>query len=274
MNAALNASRHLPLDQLTPSTFALGDLAVRLCEISRELEDGCGVYRLEGLPVALYPAEDLRTAFAGIGSHLGVLLDQNGARGMLREIRDSSATGGQRVDSAAALGWHNDRADRVGLLCVQRAARGGLSKLASAAAVHNEMLRRCPDLLDTLFNDYQRFAPGDEVGKTSGLYSMPVFQMSGGRLSVHYSRTYIEQAANLPGSTPLTERQVAALDALVECAEALQFEMPLTPGDMQFLNNHVTLHGRTAFEDGSRDGQTRLLYRLWLSTTANGGWKA
>ena len=35
-------------------------------------------------------------------------------------------------------------------------------------------------------------------------------------------------------------------------------------GDMQFLNNHVIYHARTAYEDdvGSRG---RLLHRLWLS---------
>ena len=48
-------------------------------------------------------------------------------------------------------------------------------------------------------------------------------------------------------------------------AEELAFATRLEPGDMQFLNNHVIYHARTAFEDDAARGQVRLLYRLWLS---------
>jgi hypothetical protein len=41
--------------------------------------------------------------------------------------------------------------------------------------------------------------------------------------------------------------------------------MTLAPGDLQFLNSHITYHGRTAFEDDKQSGQDRLLLRLWLS---------
>src|SRR5262249_60234750 len=42
-------------------------------------------------------------------------------------------------------------------------------------------------------------------------------------------------------------------------------EMELEPGDIQLLNNHVTYHARTSFEDDEASGRDRLLYRLWLS---------
>ena len=48
-------------------------------------------------------------------------------------------------------------------------------------------------------------------------------------------------------------------------AQELSFEMTLEPGDLQFLNSHVTYHGRTPFEDDKATGQDRLLLRLWLS---------
>ncbi len=41
--------------------------------------------------------------------------------------------------------------------------------------------------------------------------------------------------------------------------------MELRAGDIQLLNNHVTYHARTAFEDDEQSGRDRLLYRLWLS---------
>jgi hypothetical protein len=52
---------------------------------------------------------------------------------------------------------------------------------------------------------------------------------------------------------------------LMALAGELAFEMTLEPGDIQFLNSHVTYHGRTPFEDDSAAGQDRLLYRVWLA---------
>ena len=43
-------------------------------------------------------------------------------------------------------------------------------------------------------------------------------------------------------------------------------EMLLEPGDIQFLNSHVTYHARSEFDDDPRPRYKRLLYRLWLST--------
>ena len=41
--------------------------------------------------------------------------------------------------------------------------------------------------------------------------------------------------------------------------------MDLRPGDMQLLNNHVTLHNRTAYEDYPEPERRRDLIRLWLN---------
>ena len=41
--------------------------------------------------------------------------------------------------------------------------------------------------------------------------------------------------------------------------------MDFRPGDIQFLNNYVILHTRTAFQDGREPGERRLLLRLWLN---------
>lgn len=41
--------------------------------------------------------------------------------------------------------------------------------------------------------------------------------------------------------------------------------MYLEPGDMQVLNNHVTLHSRTEFVDHDQPALKRCLFRLWLA---------
>ena len=47
--------------------------------------------------------------------------------------------------------------------------------------------------------------------------------------------------------------------------EDMRLDMMLEPGDMQFCNNYVTSHARTAFEDWPEPERRRLMVRLWLS---------
>jgi alpha-ketoglutarate-dependent taurine dioxygenase len=47
--------------------------------------------------------------------------------------------------------------------------------------------------------------------------------------------------------------------------------MDLRPGDMQFLNNHVIMHARTAFEDYPEPARRRDLIRVWLNQDRGSG---
>jgi hypothetical protein len=153
----------------------------------------------------------------------------------------------------------------VGLLCVRQAKAGGVSKLCSSAAVHNAMLARRPDLLALLFQDIWRSRLGEESDKAETVYPLPIFGLRDGQLTSHYSLTYIEAAQMVRGVPTLTAAQREAIDLLMALAEELCFEMILEPGDLQFINSHVTYHGRTPFEDDKASGHDRLLLRLWLS---------
>ena len=85
------------------------------------------------------------------------------------------------------------------------------------------------------------------------------------RSPARYSRTYVEQAQEY-GSVPrLRATQNEALNLLAEVAEHTCLHAPFEPGDIQFLNNHVVYHGRTAYQDDAERGQSRLLLRLWLA---------
>ena len=63
--------------------------------------------------------------------------------------------------------------------------------------------------------------------------------------------------------------QNAAMDLLHEIGEEVCLFAPFEPGDMQFLTQHVTYHGRTPFEDDHGAGMSRLLLRLWLTMPNN-----
>ncbi|MBL8675045.1 MAG: TauD/TfdA family dioxygenase, partial [Rhodospirillales bacterium] len=167
------------------------------------------------------------------------------------------------------LRFHTDRTDVVGLLCVRQARAGGVSRLCSTGAIHNAFLERRPDLLEVLFQDFWRSRLGEESKDPSTVYPLPILGLRDGKLTSHYSLTFIEAAELVPGVPKLTAAQREAIDMLMAVADELSFEMTLAPGDLQLINSHVTYHGRTAFEDDAATGHDRLLLRLWLTVPNN-----
>jgi hypothetical protein len=262
--------------------FPLPTASVLLAGVSEELEHGRGAVRLRGLPVQRYGLDDLRRIFWGIGRHLGTAVFQNARGEAMGEVRDetrlaertfdetkegSVASARARSRSTGPLRWHTDRCDVIALLCARNAMEGGISKLVSIPAIHNAMLARRPDLLDLLCQDYWRSRPADEDGMPGGnVYAQPVFGFAEGRITSQYSRTYVEQAQEVPGVPKLTAAQNEALDMLAALAEELCLHSAFEDGDIQLLNNHVIYHGRTAYADDAPSGRDRLLLRLWLAT--------
>jgi len=288
IDAALRAARSagVPWHATTRERFPLPGLDRTLADVARELEDGSGLVLLRGLPVERYGADELRQIWFGLGSHLGRPVFQNRSGELMREIRDEGRAVGERYGqipstsggstgkvlssyartlSNGALRYHTDRCDVVGLLCAQQALSGGVSKLASSVTVHNEMIRRRPDLAAVLYQDVYRSRFGEEAAQNDVAYPLPVFGVRDGKFTSHYSLTFIEVAQMIPGVPPLSAPQREAIDLLMALADELSFAMRFEPGDMQFLNNHVIYHARTAFEDDAGSGRIRLLYRLWLA---------
>jgi hypothetical protein len=144
-----------------------------------------------------------------------------------------------------------------------------VSKLASTPAIHNALLVRRPDLLETLFAPFWRSRFGEESRDRDSVYALPVFGLAQGRFTSHFSLTFIEAAQLVAGVPKLTPRQEEAISVLLETAEELSFAMTLAPGDLQLINSHVTYHGRTPFEDDAASGRDRLLLRLWLTMADN-----
>ena len=65
----------------------------------------------------------------------------------------------------------------------------------------------------------------------------------------------------------LSQRLREALELFYATASdaALRLDLPFEVGDIQFLHNHLILHGRTRYTDWPEPGRKRHLMRLWLS---------
>ncbi|MGE0716538.1 MAG: TauD/TfdA family dioxygenase [Alphaproteobacteria bacterium] len=278
--ARVNAAG-MPTLAIRREDFPLPGFEALLADLGEELENGVGAVRLSGLPVGRFSLEDMRRLFWGLGTHIGTALYQNAKGELIGEVRDESGdakptyidhqpgrvkSSRARARSNGPLRFHTDRCDVIALLCAQNSMEGGVSKLVSIATIHNEILRRRPDLLDVLYQDFYRSRPEDEDGlHAERWFKLPVFGAVDGKLTSQYSRTYVEQAQEFDDVPRVTPAQVEAMDMLAEIAEANCVYAPFVEGDMQFLNNHVIYHGRTAYEDDPVAGKSRRLMRLWFS---------
>jgi hypothetical protein len=238
--------------------------------------------RLSGLPVGRFDRDALKRLFWGFCVNLGTPVYQTSAGEVLAEVKDETGAGialdynsgkGALISartvarSTGALRFHTDKCDLLALLCASNGIAGGASKVVSSVTIHNEIARRRPDLLRVFYEPFWRMRPSDEEGdRPDRVFPMPVYARGpDGAFTSQYSRTYINQAQEVAGVPPLTDGQNAAMDLLHEIGEEACLSAPFEPGDMQFMTQHVTYHGRTPFTDDRSTGNTRVLLRIWLS---------
>ncbi|MCZ6638236.1 MAG: TauD/TfdA family dioxygenase [Alphaproteobacteria bacterium] len=253
---------------LGPGDFPLAKFGEVLVDLRRELMDGRGLMVLRGLPVAELGRDRAALAYFGIGAHLGRAISQNAHGHLLGHVRnfgksfdDPNIRGYQ---SSAALGFHADHCDFVGLLCMQTSKSGGESRVASAVTLYNRMLALRPDLVEELTKDFYWTRHGEVPPGKPPWYTQPVFSFEQGYFSARGVSAFILKAQGLPGVPPFTPAQEEAMalyrETVPQCAADIAFE----EGDIQFLHNHVILHSRNAFEDWPEPERRRHLYRLWL----------
>jgi hypothetical protein len=273
LGTALAAARGagVDIDALTRENFPLPGLEPLFDSILSELETGRGMFLLRGFPVERYSKDDLRYMYVGLCRHLGTTMSQSAGGDHIGDVRnmnvDVNSPRGRAYTSNQKLTFHSDQADVVNLLVLRTAKSGGLSKLASALAIRNEIARTRPDLLEVLHEPFcwswqEQQPPGE-----GAWYRQPIYTECAGRFSSYYIRTHITSAQRYPEVPRLTPQQLEAMDLVDALAnsEEFHFATMFQPGDVQFLNNHVILHSRTAFEDHEEADRRRHLLRIWLS---------
>jgi len=264
--------RGADLVSLGEADFPLPRLAARLRDIRHGILHGHGFALLRGWPSRDRSLQESAYAFRGVGAHLGeTVLCQNGKGHVLGHVAnlglnyaDPTTRGYQ---TSAELRFHVDAGDIVGLLCVQPARSGGLSKVASSTTVWNELVRRHPEAARELLNPFSYTRWGEVGAGQRPFFEMPVYQQHAGRIMAVYVHTAIEKAQAFQGAIPLTDKRREALDRINEIADepGIRLDMDFRPGDMQFLCNYSTFHSRTSYEDWPDPAERRHLLRLWLA---------
>lgn len=243
--------------------------------------DKSGAFLLRNLPVGRLP-ETPRNANLAIGSRtpaaftLSLLAAVIGEQfGFLPElggriIQDILPVAGfentqQSISSSALLELHCEtaftqtRADFIGLFCLrQDVDRQAATLLAPAGAVLDRLPKRTVDILRQ-----ERFATTVDAsfllgsGITGPITVKPLSVVSG---SCEWPRLRCD-FAETSGMDRLAQR---AIDDLHEAARSTAAALYLEPGDLLFIDNHSSFHGRTSFSRKG-DGRDRWLLRTFIT---------
>lgn len=268
----------MPMLALRPDDFELAPCLPLAAAIREALNTGAGpgggigFVIVERLPVEEWSVDEARAVYWLLGQIVGRPVAQSWDGKMLYDVLDSGRPPGNGVRpdrTNARQNFHTDNSYNncppraVGLLCLETSAEGGLHSVVSFHTAHNAMLKRHPDLLDRLYENYcfdrqREHAPGDAM-----VVWHPMLEYDGRELTARLSLRQVQAGHELAG-VPIDARGQAALDAFEAILEdgALHHDIGFAPGRLLFVNNRHLGHRRAAFSDAG--DKRRHLLRLWL----------
>ncbi|MGQ4332377.1 TauD/TfdA family dioxygenase [Streptomyces hayashii] len=268
--------RVIEAGEMQRSMFPLTGLSDLLESIREELETGTGAVMLKNLPVDQFDDNDLAVIHSGISKHVGHIIQQAGGRvrsesrghgkyigRVVAEMSGTVPLNGKQANNRFLL--HTDVCDAISLLCVKNdngSVENGGSIVASALAIYNAMVAETPELVAELFKPVPRLWT---VSKNLHC-DIPVWKFYGEEMfSTQLTPVYTEVSQLLPHAPMISEKQVAAMNALQDIGSRIGLKFSLEPGDCYFLNNHLAYHGRTGWDYTPTAPASRKLLRTWIS---------
>ncbi len=262
------SERGLDLCEIGRADFALDGLGDVMASIGTQLRSGRGFALLRGVDVERYSLDDLEKIYWGLCAHLGTGITQNSDASLIHYVTDGALRpnqGRRGVGRPGRSSLHVDLTDCASLLCVRQAPDNPPSWVASSTQIHNELLVKHPEALEALYQGFEwdrLDEQGEEEGPTTG-YRVPVFSERDGHVSCRYNRFWMSKAITRSRDR-LPDETWELFNLFDSVADDIRLEVDFQPGDVQFINNYVVLHGRDAHEEVPDEAAKRLLMRIWV----------
>lgn len=270
LRAELRA-RPVPRESLRLEDFDLPACREVMARARCELDHGPGFAVIDRLDLLALSTDEARSIYWLLASMLARPVPLRWDGTLMRDVTDLGKRSPRAVDTTAEMNYHTDNSfgvcppEYVSLLCLQKAKTGGMSQLVSFPRVHNEMRKRCPELLALLYGPYVFNRQGEHAPDEETTLRRPIFENRAGTLAARMSHFHVRTGHALAG-VPLEPEAEAAMEALeaTMSAPGMGHEFWFEPGQIQVLDNQRIGHKRTAFRDFSSPARKRRLVRLWL----------
>ena len=267
-------ARDIRVQQVTGEDFRLQSFSADARALREEILDGRGFVVIDGIDTNRFSAEDLKLIYWAVGNALGEVLPQNLAGDRMCTVADlgydPDDVNVRNSMTNREIGMHTDTVvfadiDIVGLLCVVQAGTGGESRLISATAIYDRMMREAPAALEQLGHDFpidRRTEFTADLGPTA---EAPILVRYDRGVRMQYNYKLMVSGAAKTGRV-ISDAEQQALDTLNGLLEDehLMVEFRLEPGQMVFLSNHRVLHDRGRWVDDPDPQRKRHLERMWI----------
>ena len=244
------------------------------------LIQGCGFCVINGTNFTAFDKHELSNIHILISKIFGELLIQNKQGEQIVEVKDlgkTLSTGGRYHHTKEGGSYHTDGChifenppDYVGLLCLNPAKNGGVSKFISAYTIHNK-LQEDKNLLRILYEKFYMDKRNENQADETPTQFVPIFTYNNGKLNCRCCQRELIDSGHEKMNKPLTEYQKNALDNLDKLLANENFAVSylLKKGDMMYSNNKWLIHDRTDFEDSDDENLKRSLLRTWIRERDN-----
>ncbi|WP_372369869.1 TauD/TfdA family dioxygenase [Candidatus Uabimicrobium sp. HlEnr_7] len=257
--------------EITPQNFPLPQTSQKLLDIQKYIENDSGLALLKGFPRKNYNTQQLKAIFWAMAQYVGTPISQSADDEKIFSVRDAGFPTGhpksRGPNTKNKLSFHTDRCDVISFFCVEKAKSGGENLIVSSPAIHNEILEKHSHLLPILYDTFYNKRHNVDAGNSKPFCQLPIFSQHDGHFAANIMRVLIFRACEIPEVPDLSPLQKEALEILEKIAHDPRMYIRFTqePGDILFVNNFITFHSRTEFEDHEALEKKRHLLRIWLA---------
>ena len=276
--AALLQANPLPIVSLRPDDFDLPVCRALMRDVKAALETGVGFAVIDRLPVDALDRETATKLYWLLTNMLGQTVAQKWDGTMVYDVRDTgkkreAGNGVRSSTTNEGQGYHTDNSfnlppDYVALFCLHPAKDGGVNGVISFPAAHNEMLEKCPGLLERLYEPFFFDRQQEHSPEDSPISQAPIFRYDGDTLHTQFADMLVYAGYDVAGEEidPKGRAAIEALTAIIEAPDA-RHDFVFEPGQIQIVDNRRLGHRRTAYTDWPEEERRRHLVRLWIRNT-------
>jgi hypothetical protein len=231
-----------------------------MARVRQEVMDGRGVALIRGPDPERMDPDDYQRLYWALGTHLGNGVIQSQFGDWVARVERNPDLPWRGTTTDMELGAHTDFHEVMSLASISLPDNGGVSGFVSSLAVHDEIFRTRPELLEPLYEGWWNVSPLDRIVSRR---KVPIFCCVDGKVSCFNNRVFHLPPGEASEPYPPALTEALAYMNQIAARPEIRADFVMEPGDKAFWHNFQVMHSRTSFND--TPAHRRLLLRLWLN---------
>ena len=270
---ALLRENPVPIEALDSTDYRLEHCTRLMKNVENKLNNGPGLTIVSKLPVDEFSKGEMKQIYWVLSGILARPVAQSFDGRLLYDVIDTGVKIAARTRGDLTnqeLSWHTDYGFNfpppfIGLLALNTAPKGGISRVASMMTAHNILHKQYPDYLERLYQPFWWNRQGEHPKGDNPVHFYPIFSYDGKTVRGRYIKWLLYKGYELMDEhfDEIGQKALETMfDIMSEPKNHITFD--LEPGQIQYMNNFAVAHSRTDYEDAGIEADKRHLVRIFL----------